>query len=159
MYRHITFAILSIITIALILALTVFKDKIKSAFYIDHMERDERVDRMNVGEILTRLNIKPGDYIADIGAGSGLFSKKFSEITASSGRVYAVDINHELLKYIDNVNSEKGINNIKTILAAEDDPRIPEPVDLIFICDTLHYIDSQKKYVITMSKYLKDGAG
>ena len=155
MFRLIVLIIVLIILIAAILSLTVFKDKIKATFYIDHMERDERINRMNIDEILSKLDIQPGDRIADIGAGSGLFSRKFSSIVTSTGKVYSIDINKELLKHIDKVNLENKVSNIKTILATEDDPIISESVNLIFICDTLHYIEKQENYVIKMSNYLK----
>lgn len=155
MLRWIGLIVVLIIMIIAILSLTVFKEKIKSAFYIDHMERDERINRMNIDKILSKLDIQRGDCIADIGAGSGLFSRKFSSIVTSTGKVYSVDINKVLLIYIDKLNIKNNINNIKTILATEDDPKIPESVDLIFICDTLHYIEKQDAYVKTMSKYLK----
>ena len=138
MFKLIIVIIVIIILIVTILSLTVFKDKIIAIFYIEHMERDERINRMNIDEILSKLDIHDGDRIADIGAGSGLFSRKFSSIVSSTGKVYSVDINKELLKHINKLNFQNRISNIETILATENDPKIPESVDLIFICDTLH---------------------
>ena len=155
MFRWIVLTIVLIILIITILSFTVFKAKIKTIFYIEHMERDERINRMNINIILSKLDIQPGDIIADIGAGSGLFSRKFSSIVSSTGKVYSVDINKELLKHINKVNLKNRISNIETILATENDPKIPESVDLIFICDTLHYIEKQDIYIINISKYLK----
>ena len=149
------FVIVIIIFIVIVLSLTVFKNKIKAVFYIEHMERDERIDRMNIDEILSKLDIHDGNLIADIGAGSGLFSRKFSSLVTPTGHVYAIDINKELLKHIDQDIIDSKLSNIKTILALEDDPQIPESVDLIFICDTLHYIEEQENYVVKMSNYLK----
>jgi len=155
MFRYIALIAVSLLIIVVILSLTVFKEKIKSDFYIGHMERDERTDRMNIPKILSTLNIQKGDYIADIGAGSGLFSRKFSTIVSSTGKVFSIDINKELLRHINKINVEKKITNIITITAAEDDPKITEHVNLIFICDTLHYIHKQESYVKTLSKHLK----
>lgn len=131
-------------------------DWIKAVFYIDHMERDERTSGMHINRIIEKLNLKPGLKVADIGAGSGLFSRKIAKGVAH-GIVYAVDINKELLQHIDKTSRRGSITNIKTVLAEENDPNIPEPVDLIFICDTLHYIDHQEQYVKKMSSYLKRG--
>ncbi len=147
--------ITGLLCIIAVLSLTVCKEKIKAVFYIDHMERDERTRRMNIDRIVESLEIKPGDIIADIGAGSGLFSREFSQKVIPGGIVYAVDINKKLLDHIEKKNSEDGITNIKIQQASEDDPRIPQPVDLIFICDTLHYIENQEQYVKKMSGYLK----
>lgn len=156
MKRLIILIFISLAIIITVLSLTVFKEKIKAVFYIEHMESDGRISHMYVDKIISSLKIRPGDYIADIGAGSGLFSRKFASSVAPSGKVYAVDINNDLLKHIDDVNNKSGIHNIKTILAGESDPKLPEPVDLIFICDTLHYIDGQEQYVRTLAGYLKD---
>ena len=54
------------------------------------------------------------------------------------GVVYAVDLNPNLLAHIEKSAKRAGLTNVKTVLASEDDSRIPEPLDLIFICDTLH---------------------
>jgi arsenite methyltransferase len=155
MKRWIILIFISLAIIITVLSLTVIKEKIKAVFYIEHMESDERIGHMYIDKIISGLKIRPGDSIADIGAGSGLFSRKFASLVTSSGKVYSVDINKDLLKHIDDVNKKLGINNIKTILAGENDPKLPEPVDLIFICDTLHYIDGQEKYVSAMAGYLK----
>ena len=77
MIRLIILITLSVTAITAVLASTIFKEKIKSMFYIDHMESDDRIKRMNIDQITAKLNIKKGDSIADIGAGSGLFSRKF----------------------------------------------------------------------------------
>ncbi len=143
-------------TAIILLSLTSCVDWIKAVFYIDHMERDERISGMYINRIIESLNLKPGLTIADIGAGSGLFSRKMAKRVVH-GMVYAVDINMKLLQHIEQTNSKGSITNIKTVLAEENDPEIPEPVDLIFICDTLHYIDHQEQYVETMSSYLKKG--
>ncbi len=144
----------SVIAAAVILSLTVFKEKIKSAFYIGHMESDNRIRQMNIDRIMDRLNIRRGDRVADIGAGSGLFSRKLSSLVSSGGKVYSVEINKELLMHIDEVNEKENIKNIQTVLAGEDDPGIPGPVDLVFICDTFHYMDNQERYIGKLVDYL-----
>jgi ubiquinone/menaquinone biosynthesis C-methylase UbiE len=143
-------------TAVILLSLTSCVDWIKAVFYIDHMERDERISGMYTDRIIESLNLKSGLKITDIGAGSGLFSRKMAKRVAP-GMLYAVDINKKLLQHIDQTNSKGNIKNIKTVLAEEHDPKIPEPVDLIFICDTLHYIDHQEQYIETTSSYLKKG--
>ncbi|HPJ40652.1 MAG TPA: class I SAM-dependent methyltransferase, partial [Spirochaetota bacterium] len=140
MNRWIIITIISFVVIVVLLSLTVFKSRIKSAFYIDHMERPERTERMHIARIVETLNIQAGDIIADIGAGSGLFAREFAVQATSSGKIYAVDINSEILKHIDQTSKEKGITNIITIHSSENDPKIQGKVDLIFMCDTLHYI-------------------
>ncbi len=154
MKKLIILTIISISALLAVLCFTVFKNFIKARFYIQHMETDDRVGDMNIDRIIAALEINPGDSVADIGAGSGLFSRKFASAVAQSGKVYAVDINSELLEHIDNTSIKSGIHNIQTVLAGEKDPKLPEKVNLIFICDVLHYIDDQEKYINTASGYL-----
>ncbi len=143
--------ILAIVILVAMLSLTVYRDRIKATFYIDHMEREERTSRMHIDRILDTLNIRKGDKIADVGAGSGLFSRKMAERAGSGGKVYAIDINPDLLSHIERDIAARGIGNIQTVLSVESDPKIPEPVDLVFICDTLHYVDKQPEFVKKMS--------
>ena len=129
---------------------------VKAMFYIEHMETDERLQRMDVGKVVDSLDIRPGWEIADVGAGSGLFTRAMAEKIKPDGVIYAVDINRDLLEHIEKSAAESGIKNIKTALADENDPRIPQKVDLIFICDTFHYVKNHKQYIKTLSAYLKD---
>jgi len=130
---------------------------IKAVFYIDHMERDERVARMKVDRIVDDLNIRPGDTVADIGAGSGLFTRKMAAKAGRTGTVYAVDINEKLLRHIEKTASGEASAKVITVKAGEMDPKIPTPVDLVFICDTLHYVDDPAAYVTVMASSLKPG--
>lgn len=156
MVKKVLLIVAAIIVLLAILSLTVFKPWIKAVFYIDHMERDERVSRMQVDKIVETLALKSDMLVADIGAGSGLFSRKFAEKIMPDGKVYAVDINQKLLSHIKNENAKQNINNIVTILADENDPKIPEKVDVIFMADVLHYIDNQEDYIATLCSYLED---
>jgi ubiquinone/menaquinone biosynthesis C-methylase UbiE len=124
-------------------------------FYVEHMEEDERVAGLHVGEILDSLALQPGMRVADVGAGSGLFSFEIAKHVLPDGIVFAVDINGKLLEHIEAKAHENNAGNVRTVLAVEDDPRIPQTVDLIFICDTLHYIDGQPGYIKTLSRYVK----
>jgi arsenite methyltransferase len=121
------------------------------------METDARIGTLNIDQIINTLDIKHGDSIADIGAGSGLFTFHFSKKIGPKGIVYAADINRSLLDHIEQARDKNGIKNIITVLAAENDPKIPKQVDLIFLCDTLHYIDHQENYLRRVASYVKIG--
>ncbi len=129
-------------------------DWIKAVFYIDHMETENRTSRMHVDRIIDALELGPGRRVADIGAGSGLFTRKMAERVSPGGTVYAIDINKKLLGHIE--KSSEGLP-VRTVLAVEDDPKVPSRVDLIFICDTLHYIDKPALYVEKMAMHLDPG--
>lgn len=129
-------------------------DWIKAVFYIDHMETENRTSRMRVDRIVESLELKPGETAADIGAGSGFFTRRMAEKVLPGGMVYAVDINKKLLAHIE---KNTGGLPIRTVLATEDDPRVPERVDLIFMCDTLHYIEKPSVYISRMALHLGGG--
>ena len=97
------------------------------------------------------LNLKPTETVADIGAGTGYFARRFANHAA---KVYAVDIDEKLLESM----RAAGLPNLETILAAPDDPRLPPAqVDTIFFCDVLHHIDNRPAYYAKMAKALKTG--
>lgn len=125
--------------------------------YIRLLEGERRVSGLQVDRVVQSLGIKPGQRIADLGSGSGLFTRPLAQATGPQGVVYAIDIDPELLRHVEKSAQEKSIANIRTILAASDDPKIPEPVDLIVIIDTLHHIANQSVYLPGLRKYLRPG--
>lgn len=125
--------------------------------YIKLLESERRVGELQVERVITTLKIKPGQRIADLGAGSGLFTRPAARQAGEKGLVYAIDIDAELLKYVAQTAREQKLKNIRPILAAEDDPKLPEPVDLIMIFDTLHHIGHQAAYLKNLKRYLRPG--
>lgn len=102
-------------------------------------------------EVIMALNLKSDEAIADIGAGSGYFTRRFAR---HAKVVYAVDIDRTLLAMID----KQSTPNIKTIPAKPDDPNLPQKaVDTIFICDVLHHIDNRGAYYAKLRAALKPG--
>jgi ubiquinone/menaquinone biosynthesis C-methylase UbiE len=124
--------------------------------YVRILESAERVRKLQVDLVVELLNAQPGDKIADIGAGSGLFTRPLATLVGPEGVVYAVDIHKDLLAHIEETAKEESLENIKTVLASQYDPKIPEKVDLILICDTLHEIDNPAVYLNNLSDYLSE---
>jgi ubiquinone/menaquinone biosynthesis C-methylase UbiE len=101
--------------------------------------------------VLEALALKPGEAIADIGAGSGYFARRFARL---GGKVYAVDIDEGLLAIV----RKDAPANLVTILGAPNDPRLPEKsVDTIFFCDVLHHIENRAAYLPKLLKALRPG--
>ncbi len=123
--------------------------------YIKLLESERRVEALQVPRVIESLKVGSGDKIADIGSGSGLFTRPLAKKTGNKGLVYAIDIDPALLKHVEQTARQEKLVNVKTILAAEDDPKLPEPVDLIVIIDTLHHIKNQDVYLKTIKKYLR----
>jgi ubiquinone/menaquinone biosynthesis C-methylase UbiE len=100
-------------------------------------------------EVVMALDLKPGDAIADIGAGTGYFARRFAH---HAGKVFAVDIDEKLLK----LAAGGAPPNLSTVLAAPDDPRLPAAsVDTIFFCDVLHHIENRPAYYAKLAAALK----
>jgi ubiquinone/menaquinone biosynthesis C-methylase UbiE len=125
--------------------------------YVKLLEGAERVARMQVSRVVSALQLKPGMRVADIGAGSGLFTRPIAQAVAPGGTAYAVDIDAGLLTIIARSAREQNLANIETVLAAAHDPKLPQPVDVMFICDALHHIPHQAEYLKGLRKYLKPG--
>jgi len=102
-------------------------------------------------DVVMALDLKRSDAVADIGAGTGYFARRFANHAA---KVYAVDIDEKLLKSA----AEKAPKNVETVLATADDPKLaPASVDVIFICDVLHHIESRPAYYEKLKSALKPG--
>jgi len=125
--------------------------------YVRILESAERVRKLQVDRVIEVLDPQPGDKVADLGAGSGLFTRPLASKVGAEGIVYAIDINKELLAHIKETAFEQKLANIRTVLADEYDPKIPEKVDLILICDTLHQIENPGLYLGHLVSYLVDG--
>jgi len=99
-------------------------------------------------KVVEALDLKPGMVVADIGAASGYFSRRFSPAVGPRGRVLAVDIDGEALAWLARQAGEQGLANLDTLHALPDDPRLPEKgVDLVFMCNTLHHIPNRPAYL------------
>lgn len=102
-------------------------------------------------DVITALALKPREVVADIGAGTGYFSRR---IAAHAGKVYAVDIDTKLLE----MAKKNSPANVEVVLAMADDPRLPDAsVDTIFFCDVLHHIENRPVYYRKLAKALKPG--
>ncbi len=157
MTRRYCLALIAGIVIVLSFFTWLNREWIIGKVYLYTLESTDRVENLQVDRVIQALRLQTGQKVADVGAGTGIFSFPLAEATGDSGKVYAVDVNPELLSHIEETARAEGVENIQTVLAAENDPLIPEAVDLIFLCDTLHHIDNQAEYVKTLRRYLRAG--
>jgi SAM-dependent methyltransferase len=109
-------------------------------------------------EIVAACRIKPGETVADVGAGTGVFTRLFSEAVGKEGRVIAVDISQTFLDHIMATCREAGQRNVDTLLAKSDSTQLPaETVDVAFICDTYHHFEFPSKSMTSLQRALKPG--
>jgi len=106
-------------------------------------------------QIIEAIGLKPGQSIADIGAGGGYFTLRFAEIVGDGGKVYAVDTNSEFLQFIKSCAKEKELNNIVTILI-ENRLDLPESdMDFVFMRNVAHHITNRVEYFKNLKRFLK----
>ena len=109
-------------------------------------------------EIVAACKIRPGQTVADIGAGTGLFTRMFSEAVGKEGRVIAVDIAQKFLDHILTTSRAAGQRNVETLLCKADSTELPpESVDVAFICDTYHHFEFPLKTMASLYRALKPG--
>ena len=93
-------------------------------------------------EILGALEIRPGMRVADVGAGTGLYTMLFAEAVGQGGKVYAVDISESFLEAIGSRAKEAGFGNVVTVLNGQTSTELPpDSVDLVFVADTYHHFE------------------
>lgn len=122
----------------------------------DRFERPERDQWQKPDEVIKTLGLKNGVVIADIGAGSGYFSRRFAKAVAPEGKVYAVDIDTEILAVLKDKAAKEGIQNIVIDASKPDDPMLPEgAIDIAFFCDSTHHISHRVDFYRTVKRALK----
>lgn len=129
-----------------------------SKAYIAVLEDPARDAYQKPHEVVMSLGLKEGETIADIGAGSGYFAFRFANHVGENGRVYAVDINPDMIIYMNRRIRDMKVKNMVTVLAVPDDPLLMDgSIDRFFICETWHHIQNQTQYLALMKKMLKPG--
>ncbi len=119
-------------------------------------EGEDRAKNLQIDRVMDILKITDGKTVADIGAGSGWFTVRAAKRVGDKGKVYAVEINPDAIKYINDRAKKENFSNITTILGTEDDPKLPEnSVDAVMILKTYHEIAQPIKVLENVRKSLK----
>jgi cyclopropane fatty-acyl-phospholipid synthase-like methyltransferase len=105
-------------------------------------------------EVIQALALKPDAAVADIGAGTGYFSVRLAHFVPR-GRVYAVDVEPDMVKYVAERARREGLAHITAVAAAPDDARLPGKVDLVLIVDTYHHIARREAYFRKLAQSLE----
>jgi predicted methyltransferase len=118
-----------------------------------------RDERLQINRVMDILGIMAGKNVADIGAGSGWFTVRAAKRVGVAGIVYAVDINPEATRHIDERAQKEKIDNVKTILSQADDPKLPaNAVDCVLMLKTYHEIARPVTLLHNLLTALRSGA-
>jgi ubiquinone/menaquinone biosynthesis C-methylase UbiE len=124
--------------------------------FIERFEREGRDAFDHRKEVVAALGIKEGMAVADVGAGTGLFTRMFSPLVGPKGKVYAVDISEEFVLHVEKLAQEQKMENIVGVVCKADSVELPpNSVDLVFICDTYHHFEFPHKTMRSIHKALK----
>ena len=126
------------------------------AEFVERFEREGRDAFDHRKEVVAALGLKEGMAVADVGAGTGLFTRLFSPLVGPQGKVYAVDISDEFVAHVEKIANQQKMENIVGVVCKADSAELPpNSVDLAFICDTYHHFEFPGKTMRSIHKALK----
>ncbi len=126
--------------------------------YIKRFESEDREPYARRHEIVAALELKPGMVVADIGAGTGLFTRLMAEKVGPTGKVYAVDIAPEFLAHIAADAKKNGRKQVVTVRGNQETTNLPkDSLDLVFLSDVYHHLERPQQILASLRESLKPG--
>jgi ubiquinone/menaquinone biosynthesis C-methylase UbiE len=120
------------------------------------LERSEREQEELPEKALDAIGIKKGMVVADVGAGSGFFSVRLARRVGPSGKVYANDVQPEMLALLKKKIADENLTNVETVLGTEGDPKLPKnTLDLIIMVDVYHELSQPQRMLRKLREALK----
>jgi ubiquinone/menaquinone biosynthesis C-methylase UbiE len=132
-----------------------FNDIDKAVKMFENAERDawQKPD-----EVVQQLQLRPGDVVADIGAGTGYFTRRFAAAVGPSGKAMGLDIESTMVTHINDDAQKRGLTNLSARQVPPNDPQLaPQSVDVVFLCDTYHHMQDRVAYARRLAQALKPG--
>jgi len=118
-----------------------------------------RDERLQINRVMKILGVTPGKVVADIGAGSGWYTVRAARRVTETGLVYAVEINPEAIRYINQRVQKEDLHNVKTILSKPDDPLLPaNKIDSVLLLKTYHEVAEPVILLRNLRASLRTGA-
>ena len=126
--------------------------------FVKKFEGESREIAAHAKEIVAACKIRPGMMVADVGAGTGLFTRRFAAEVGDKGKVFAVDIAPTFLRHIEKTCEENRLKNVVTIQCDQFSTKLPRnSVDLVFICDTYHHFEFPQRTLQSIHHALRPG--
>jgi ubiquinone/menaquinone biosynthesis C-methylase UbiE len=124
--------------------------------FIKRFETNDREVFAKRSEIAEVLNLRPGMAVADVGAGTGLFTRLFANAVGSYGKVYAVDVSKDFLDHIAAGAKMRGQPQIETIRGTQESTNLPAgSVDVAFLCDVYHHLENHESILASIYQALR----
>jgi ubiquinone/menaquinone biosynthesis C-methylase UbiE len=122
------------------------------------LEAAERDQYQKPAEVIQNLELKEGDVVCEVGAGSGYFTPHLSKAVGKTGRVYAQDPQREFLELIWQKKRQMGLTNVEVVLSTYTDTNLPDSTcDVAFVLDTYHHFEWPPPMLDAMKRDLKQG--
>jgi ubiquinone/menaquinone biosynthesis C-methylase UbiE len=120
------------------------------------LERADREGEQRPAEVIRAMGLKDGDVVADLGCGTGWFARRMARAVAPRGRVYAVDIQPEMLDLLREYVTKEGVEGIEPVLGTATDPKLPEgALDWILMVDVYHEFQQPAPMLEAIRRSLK----
>lgn len=125
----------------------------------EHPPWEVRRERMmRLPEVYSRMGLKEGSTVADVGAGGGFFTVRLARAVGASGRVYAVDVSENALKRLRTAVKKEKLRNVTIVRGAPDDPKLtPGSIDAVLMVDAYHEMTKYREMLERMRAALKPG--
>jgi ubiquinone/menaquinone biosynthesis C-methylase UbiE len=121
-------------------------------------EAPARAEWQKPDEVVRALNLKPGQTVVDIGAGTGYFTRRFARAVGPGGRAIGLDIEPGMVDYMKADAKKLKLSNYEARLVRPNDPQLaPHSADVVFFCDVLHHIDDRVAYLKRVGPALNPG--
>jgi predicted methyltransferase len=124
--------------------------------WVERFEKPGREVYDRRKEIVAAAHVKKGGAVADVGAGTGLYTMLFAEAVGPKGTVYAVEIAPRFLEYLGQRAKKAGARNVKVVRGSANSAELaPASVDLVFLCDTYHHFELPKENLASIRRALR----